>query len=295
MAQADAKTLTDFDKLWNFSQPAETESKFKDLIAEAKKSKDTDYYLQLLTQIARTQGLQRKFDEAHKTLDEVQTALGPQTQKAEVRYWLERGRVFNSSKKAEQAMPAFIKSFDLASGRGFENWAVDAAHMIAIAETQPEKQIEWNLKALSTAEKSKDQKARDWLGSLYNNLGWTYHDAGQFEKALDFFQKALVFRQLKEDSSAIRIAKWAVARTYRSMKKYDEAIAIQTDLEKEFEKIGEKDGYVFEELGELHLATAKSALSKKYFASAYQELSKDAWFKDNEAKRLQRMKELAGL
>ena len=79
------------------------------------------------------------------------------------------------------------------------------------------------------------------------------------------------------------------------MKRYDEALAIQIALEKEFERAGDKDGYVFEELGELYLATAKADQSKRYFSLAYQELSKDEWFKTNEAKRLQRIKELSGL
>ena len=36
--------------------------------------------------------------------------------------------------------------------------------------------------------------AKKWLGSLYNNIGWTYHDLQQYEAALAIFQKALVWR-----------------------------------------------------------------------------------------------------
>lgn len=295
MSSAQATQLMDFDLLWNYNKPAETEAKFRELLPRAKLSKDHDYYLSLLTQIARTQGLQRKFDEAHKTLDEVKSGLSSETPKAEIYYFIERGRVYNSSKKAQEALPLFKKSFDLAVSRGQDNLAVDAAHMIAIAEPNTEKQLEWNLKAMAIAEKSKDPKARDWLGSLYNNMGWTYHDSGQFEKALEIFKKAVVFRESKGEVSSIRIAKWCVARALRSLKKYDEALKIQMALEKDFEKSGEKDGYVFEELGELYLATSKTDLAKKYFAMAYAELLKDEWFKANEAKRLQRIKELSGV
>jgi len=148
-------------------------------------------------------------------------------------------------------------------------------------------------KALAIAEKSDDQKARDWLGSLYNNMGWTFHDSGKLDDALEMFSKALDVREKKGDGTNIRVAKWNVARTYRSMKRLDEALKIQTNLEKEYEKTGKPSGYVFEELAELNLLAGKSEMAKKYFALAYAELSKDEWLKANEAKRLERLKEQA--
>jgi hypothetical protein len=63
----------DFDKLWNFNDPAESERKFRALPPDA----------EVQTQIARAQGLQRKFDEAHKTLDAV-VANSPQIGRAHV-------------------------------------------------------------------------------------------------------------------------------------------------------------------------------------------------------------------
>jgi tetratricopeptide (TPR) repeat protein len=291
---ANAKALPEFDKLWNYDKPDQTEQKFRELIPVAKESKDKDYLLQLMTQIARTEGLQRKFDTAHRTLDGVQKELDSQTQVAEIRYYLERGRVFNSSKRGDQALPLFLKAYDLSTARHQDNLTVDSAHMVAIAETQDDKKMEWNLKAMSVAEKSKDQKARVWLGSLYNNMAWTYHDSGKFNDALDLFKKALAIREAKGEPSTVRVAKWSVARTYRSIKRYDEALKIQLALEEEFDKLPEKDGYVYEELGELYLVLSKSDLSKKYFGLAYDKLSKDEWFKANEARRLQRIKELGG-
>lgn len=284
----------EFDKLWSFSKPADTEVKFRELLPAAENSGSLDYKLQLLTQIARTQGLQRKFDEAHKTLDSVEKSLDKKTPVAEIRYILERGRVFNSSKKQEQALPLFVKSYELAVERKEDNLAVDAAHMVAIAEPTADKQMEWNLKALDMAEKSKNEKARGWLGSLYNNMGWTYHDSKKYNQALDMFKKALAFREAKGEASSIRTAKWTVARVHRSLDKIEEALKIQKALEAEFDKLPEKDGYVFEELGELYLVKKMNAESKKYFALAYKELSKDEWMKANEAKRLERMKEFGG-
>ncbi|AZZ35636.1 hypothetical protein CIK05_02080 [Bdellovibrio sp. qaytius] len=288
-----SSNLPDFNKLWNFSKPAETEIKFRETLAEVEVNADLDYILQLKTQIARAEGLQRKFDEAHKTLDTVEIALDATTPVAEIRYNLERGRVFNSSKQKDKAIWYFRKAFNLADAAKQEDFAVDAAHMVAIAEPTAEAQMQWNLKAVALAESATEQKAKDWLGSLYNNIGWTYHDSGQFIEALEIFKKALAFRETKGDASTIRIAKWCIARTHRSLNNLAEALVIQKSLEKEFNAQPQQDGYNYEELAEIYLKLNFKEESKKYFALAFNELNKDEWFKSNEAVRLARIKELS--
>ncbi|HEX6385768.1 MAG TPA: hypothetical protein VF177_13945, partial [Anaerolineae bacterium] len=65
-------TLPDFDQLWDYSQPASTEERFRELLPAAEAAGDDSYLAQLLTQIARAQGLQRQFAAAHETLDEAE-------------------------------------------------------------------------------------------------------------------------------------------------------------------------------------------------------------------------------
>ncbi|MBD3162635.1 MAG: hypothetical protein GF346_09720, partial [Candidatus Eisenbacteria bacterium] len=64
--------LAEFDKLWDYNDPATTEERFRDLLPQAYEGGDTSLLVQLLTQVARAQGLQRKFDDAHATLDRAQ-------------------------------------------------------------------------------------------------------------------------------------------------------------------------------------------------------------------------------
>lgn len=291
LVQAD---FSDLDQVWNYDKPAETEVRFRELLPQIEKSGNLDLLLQLWTQIARTQGLQRKFSDAHKTLDNVARQLSKNTIVAEIRYELERGRVFNSSQEKEKARPYFQKAFDLSVENRQDNFAVDAAHMMAIVETVIEKQMEWNLRALALSEKSNDRKAQRWLGSLYNNLGWTYHDSGQLSKALEMFQKALNYWTKEKDPVRKRIASWCVARTYRSLGRIDESLEIQKALAVEIENLADKDGYIYEELGELYLLKNMISESQKYFRSAYRLLSKDEWFITNEAQRLDRIRRLAG-
>jgi tetratricopeptide (TPR) repeat protein len=290
---SDAKTArVNFDSLWNYDNPAETETKFRDLLPDAKNSGDTGYYAELLTQIARTQSLQQQFDSANATLDTVQEMMGAAGKKAHVRYLLERGRTFNSAGKAGEAVPLFTEAWDLALKEHFDFYAVDAAHMMGIA-APADQQMDWNRKALDLAEKSSDARARKWQGSLYNNIGWTYFDQKKYDTALDLFQKAVDFRKEQGAPIPLRIAEWCVAKTYRMMGQVDTALAMQKKLLKEWQDSGEEnDGYVYEELGECLLALNRGEEAAPYFAKAYEILSKDIWMTRDEPARLERMKEL---
>ena len=280
--------LPDFDSLWDYSNPAQTETKFREVLPQFP---DGNERLELLTQIARTQGLQRKFDEAHKTLDEVEGQLSVDSSRARVRYLLERGRVFNSSKYPEEARPFFEQALTMAQELKEDFYAVDAAHMLAIV-ADPASSLDWNLRAIQMAESSADEKARGWLGSLYNNTGWSYHDMGDFESALKIFQKAESYFGEVRREDRLRIAKWTVARCLRSMNRIEEALSKQMALKAEFDSIGDSDGYVDEEIGECLLLLKRESEAKPYFAKAYELLSQDEWMMANEAERMKRMKEL---
>lgn len=262
----------DFDSLWDYSNPKTTETKFRGLLPQLEMG--TSARLELLTQIARTQGLQHMFDEAHHTLDEVERDLEETDSCAKVRYLLERGRVFNSSGKAGEARPFFDEAFDMAKRLGEDFYAVDAIHMLAIV-SEPASALTLNLQAIQLAESSGQEKARNWLGSLYNNTGWAYHDIGDYESALEIFQKAESFFRSKGGVEKIRIAVWTVARCLRSLNRIEEALSKQKALKDELESAGESDGYVYEEIGECLLALKRDDEAKPYFSKAYEILSAD--------------------
>ncbi|NOZ09193.1 MAG: tetratricopeptide repeat protein [FCB group bacterium] len=284
--------LPDFDSMWNYNDPAASEKVFRDLLPNAKRSRNKSYYAQLLTQIARAQGLQDNFTGANETLDRVQNLLTDEMIVARVRYLLERGRVLNSSGSPEKAKPLFLQAWELATANGKDYWAVDVAHMLGIVEP-PEKQLYWSLKALTISEKTTDPRAKGWRGPLYNNIGWTYHDLGQFDTALVYFQKGLKWREKIGDQAGALIAKWTVGRTFRSLGRLDEALDLQKKLEQEIsEKALPPDGYVFEELGELYLLKGDQENSRRYFKLAYDILSQDSWLQKNQPDRLARLKKM---
>ena len=279
-----------FDRLWDFNDPAASEQRFRDLLDTG----DPDARARILSQVARAQGLQRKFAEALATLDAAEALLaGAVAPIARTRIALERGRTLNSSKQGDRGRAHFVAALDLARGAGDDLLAIDAVHMLAIIEP-PEKAIEWNLRAMEMAEASKNERAKNWLGALYNNIGWAYHDGGNFEKALEIFEKALAWRAARNQPVETRIAKWAVARALRSLGRVEEAFARQTELLAEHERAQSTDGYVNEELGECLLALGRAAEAAPQFRRAWELLSKDDWLAANEAARLERLKTLGG-
>jgi tetratricopeptide (TPR) repeat protein len=289
----EAGSLPDFDALWDYNHPDSTEAAFRSLLPLAGQSGDQSYRAQLLTQIARAQGLQMKFAEAHRTLDSAETMLSDGMVIPRLRCMLERGRVYNSAGQPDSARPYFLKTWDLAGSTGEDFYAVDAAHMMAIIEP-PQEQVIWAEKAMHAAEASQEERAKRWLGSLYNNTGWTYHNLGEYEKALDMFEKSLAWNREYGGEERVRIARWTIARTYRSLGRVEEALAMQKGLGEEIASKGlEPDGYVFEEIGECLLLLGRADEAGGYFARAYDLLSQDPWLVKNEAARLERLRALS--
>lgn len=292
--------LENFDDIWGLGDPAMIEKKFHELLPQAKSLKDKSLYLQILSQIALAQALQKKFDTAHKTLNTAQELLTPEYDLARVRILLERGRVFQQAEKIDEARSFFEQSFELSSKHKFYDHAINAAHMIAIIAEKIEDKIKWNKIALDLAASSNDKRARKWLGPLYNNLGQNYLQARQFENALLIFQKALKYRKKEGYIPNIRIAKWAVACALRSLGRLDDALSIQKGILKEYDAITKSGifdippemftltrGYIYEEIAEIY--SAKAAI----FANlAYADLSDNIMFKNTAPERLERLKNI---
>ena len=284
--------LPDLDAYWDYSDPAATEMRFRELLEDSKWSGETDFHFEIRSQIARTLGLRQSFDEAHALLDSLETQLSTSSPKAAMRYHLERGRTLNSSGKPDESKIHFLEAYKIGVGIGEDPLSVDAAHMMGIVE-QGAASLEWNERAIALAKESKDPKANRWQGSLLNNTGWTYHDLGEYEKALAMFSDALVFREQQGNPVSIRIANCCIARCYRSLGWYQEALAAQRTLLTELEEQNESDGYVFEEIGECLLAVCHTAEARPYLQKAYDLLSQDAWMSTNEGERLARLKRIA--
>src|SRR5436305_15143700 len=103
-------TLPNLDLLWSDKRPDVMETKLRALIEPARLSGIKSYCLQLQTQIARAQALQGSIGAASATLDEVEAELCDGVAAAQIRYYLERGRIQLLLNRGEVAEKLFHKA-----------------------------------------------------------------------------------------------------------------------------------------------------------------------------------------
>jgi tetratricopeptide (TPR) repeat protein len=176
----DQKTL---DRLWDFDNPGLSERRFREAMDDQKF--DADERAELATQLGRAIGLQGRFEEADALLDSID---GEDEPTIGIRIILERGRILNSSGHPAMAVPLFEQAAELGDHLGEEFLAVDALHMLAIADADHAEL--WTRSALEYASTAHDPNTRRWMVALHNNLGWALHGAGRFAEALVEFQLA---------------------------------------------------------------------------------------------------------
>lgn len=222
------------DELWDFADAAASADRFSVEIASAPPVTADE----LRTQQARALGLAGRGDEA----DALLAAIDSEDLVVRTRVALERGRRLNSSGRPAEAVPLFADGLDLAQAAGDDFLAVDALHMLAIADG--ERSAEWAARGVALAETSADTRTHRWLIALHNNLGWLHHDAGRYPDALAEFEAADAAAQAHGSTEQQQIAHWAIARALRSLGRRDEARAIQQRLL----ELRPDDEYVLEEL-----------------------------------------------
>ena len=268
IAPAHALTSAEIDAWWNFSDPAASEARFR--AERTHWPAGSPEALEIDTQIARTLGLQRKFDDARTLLDAVSVSLWKAPPRVDVRLRLERGRVANSAGDPGQAIEwfqhALMRSADDRAPDA-EFYRVDALHMLAIAAPRSMR-VTLNRRALTATERATEPRAQGWRASILNNLGWALMDDGDAAGALDAWRQALAVREASGDVARTRVAKWTVARGLRATGKLDDAERMQRALAAETEKAGAPDPYVYDELAELARARGDAAAAAAWSTKA---------------------------
>ena len=248
--------------LWDFDDLDASEAR---LGGQFEREPDEAGRAEVLTQLARAEGLRGRFDEGERLLSEAETAQSPIVR---ARVDLERGRLLRSSGNVDAALPLFERAFRSARDAG-EDWvAADAAHMAALAA--PDEGFEvWTRRGIELAETSEEAEVDYWVGPLLNNLGWRQIEQGEHEQALASFRRGLEVRERDPTKpEQIEIARYAVARALRLLGRPAEAAELLEQAVAWTETVGKPDGYFHEELAECYAALGRDDQAREHAAIA---------------------------
>jgi tetratricopeptide (TPR) repeat protein len=273
--------------LWDFDDLAGTEQRFHALLAQQPSG---DRRAEVLTQLARVEGLRGRFGEGERLLREAEAAAGS-SGAARARIHLERGRLRRSRGDEGGALPLFEHAFAVALAAGEQFVAADAAHMAALVAPDRDGVLAWTGRGVGIAEGSEDPEVGYWLGPLLNNLGWHYYDAGDYQLALDAFRRALEARErLPEQRAEIEIARYAVGKTLRALGRPGEAAALLEQAVSWAESEGRPDAWFHEELAEDYAALGRHAEAREQARVALPLLPEA----EGDDERVDRLRRLAG-
>ncbi|MFH5879716.1 hypothetical protein [Arthrobacter sp. NA-172] len=201
------KTL---DDLWVFEDPSLSEARFREAMTDP--AYDAFEKAEFATQLGRAIGLQGRFEEADALLDGIDAEEEPTLA---VRVLLERGRLLNSAGHPAMAVPLFEQAAELGDLLGEDFLAVDALHMLAIADSAH--QESWTRSALEYASTVEDPRTKRWMVSLHNNLGWAMYDGGRRTEAMVEFQLAEQWAERVGTEQQRQWAREAIAKCANSL------------------------------------------------------------------------------
>jgi tetratricopeptide (TPR) repeat protein len=274
--QSEAARSNGWRDVWDFNDLELSERRFR---ASLEHEETEAGQAGLFTQLARIEGLRGDFAAGERLLAAAE-ALGG----AEGWVLIERGRLLRSGGYGPSALPLFEAAFEKARAVDDGFLAGDAAHMAALVGD-----IEaWTARGIEMAG---GDPGRYWLAPLLNNVGWSRYEAGDFDRALDAFNKAFAVRsEDPQEPHEREIARYAVGKALRALGRIDEATR-QLELAVAWAtEAGIDTPYFHEELAECYAAAGRAEEARVQAARAME------LFEEHEAAgaRLARLLEPAG-
>ncbi len=275
-------------ELWDFSDLDASEERLRVQLG----AEDTDEgRAEVVTQLARVEGLRDRFDEGERLLVEAESLAGDSAV-ARARVDLERGRLRRSGGDPDAARPLFESAFATALDDRRYFIAADAAHMVALVAPGRDGFVEWTSRGIELAEQH--EAAAYWRGPLLNNLGWEQYQAGEYDTALETFERALDARTHEpENAEPIALARYAVGKTLRALGRSEEAIPLLEQAVAWADGAGSPGGWLHEELAEEYAAVGRMGEAREQARVAIPVLEeRDPSFADDES-RAGRLRALA--
>jgi len=249
---------------------------FESISEDAFAAGDTTAYVQACAMRARSHLAVNKKEEGREWLALAADHADAADPIAWTSYLGARGRFEWQDGDLETATATFRGMFDYCQERDMWEKAVDAAHMVAL--TGPaEERYDWGLRGIDMAERG---GMEGWLGPLWNNLGWEYHDAGRYEESLEALEKAREYHYKGGNDIPKLIADYSVAHVERMLGRLDESEAGMRAVHEWAESLhADGEGEAIEwlgmsrwELGEIALARGERETALELMTAALGEL-----------------------
>ena len=192
----------------NYGEAGET---YELAAAAAETEGHTSNHVEALAQVARAYSIRNLGEEGKPWLERAAALASSDEPRGWSRYLLVKGVYQREEDNRESATATFENLYNYCLIHDLHRRAVNAAHMLAIA-AEPEAQINWGLKGIRAAEAGGFD---EWLGPLWNNLGWTYEDLGRNDESLDALIKAREYHWKGGSDHAKLVADWSVGHACR--------------------------------------------------------------------------------
>jgi tetratricopeptide (TPR) repeat protein len=275
--------------LWDFDDLDASEARLREQLER----EPTDAgRAEVLTQLARVEGLRDRFTDGDRLIGEARSLAGDDPV-ALACIALEQGRIRRSSGDPESARPLFETAFGTARDAGQTFIAADSAHMAALVAPDLDGFVEWTDRGVEVAETDPEGSGY-WLGPLYNNLGWSYYDTGAYQEALDAFRLQVVARERDPGlGQTLEIARYALGKAFRALGRSDEAVPLLEGAVAWADGEGAPDGWFHEELAEEYAALGRDADATEQARLAIPLLERDDPSFPTDEERVGRLRVLA--
>ncbi|MHC4952825.1 MAG: tetratricopeptide repeat protein [Planctomycetota bacterium] len=206
-----AAQLKEADDTFRQRKYEEATKLYESVFAAAEKAGNRSVAAEAAAMAARGYLIRDKKDEGRPWLVRAKERATHAEPKAWSRYLGVLGRFQWQDDNKPEATKTFVEMYHYCVAKKLHSRAVDAAHMVGITGTS-EQQVEWAKKGIEAAEAG---GLDGWLGPLWNNLGVTYQEKGDWKEALSCYRKARVYHWKVGSERNKLVADWAVGMALR--------------------------------------------------------------------------------
>jgi len=213
------EVLAHSDEAFQSRDYAQAQEMYKLTVLAAEREGEEEILVEALAQVARSHLIQGKKEQGRSWLEKAKALASKKMPMGWSRYLGVRGRFEWKDDQLEEATATFKEMYQFCLSHKLHSRAVDAAHMVAITAPH-EEQIVWGKKGIEAAEEG---HLENWLGPLWNNLGWTFEEMGRYEESLDALLRAREYHWKLGSEHNKLVADWSVGHAYRQLEQLDEA------------------------------------------------------------------------